>query len=59
VAAEDSERGEFSMEITERPGRDHIAEAGAGHGYGAYDMPDGGEWVRYYVDLDALSDGAA
>lgn len=59
-AAEDSERGEFPrLEITERPGRDHIAEVGLDHGYGAYIMPDGGEWVRYFVDLDALSDGAA
>jgi hypothetical protein len=59
-AAEDSGRGEFSMEITERAARrEYIAEVGLDHGYGAYVMPDGGEWARYYVDLDALGDGAA
>lgn len=57
VAAENSMYGEFSLEITERRGRQYVAEAGLKHGYGAYILRDSGEWSRYYLDLDTLSGG--
>jgi hypothetical protein len=50
VAAEDSERGEFSMEITERTTNAEASRREPEHYW---------KWSHYFVDLDALSDGAA
>jgi hypothetical protein len=59
VAAENSRYGEFSLEITERPAKEYTVEAGLENAYGAYVQRNGGEWSRYYVDLDDLSSDLA